>query len=142
MLIDALCALFILSMAATALYSVMPEARASDIMAADQAKATFIANRYIEQLQLLKTTDLTATTLSQMNLIDTGQAALPYSFTNIPLDDGSYYSPAKMLKAASATVNFTNIDSASVRADITISWKTPHNVTRTLSTGTIVGGYK
>jgi len=111
-------------------------------MSADQAQATYMATKYIAQLQFLKTTDLNAATLSSLNLIDADQTTAPYSFANVPLDNGSYYSPSARLKSAVATVNFTNIDSGAVRCDVVIQWRTPRNVVQQVATGTIIGGYK
>lgn len=142
LLIDVMCALFILAMGTLAIFSTMPASQASQRMATDQAAATYMASKYIEQLQILRTSQLSAATLSNLNLIDAGQTGPPYSFAHVPLDDGSYYSPATRLKDAVATVNFTNIDAGSVRCDVFIQWRTPHNVLQTLSTGTIIGGYK
>ncbi|MBS1717057.1 MAG: hypothetical protein JSS72_04930 [Armatimonadetes bacterium] len=141
-MIDALTALFVLCIAAVALFAALPVVQKTGSLSGDQAKATYIATKYIEQLQTLKTSDLTKTNLATLNLIDSGQTSLPYSFKNIPLDDGSYYSPAKMLKGATATLNLTSIDANSVRCDVTISWKSATNHQETLTTGTIIGGYK
>lgn len=142
LLVDALTSLFVLALAAAALFSTLPVARKAGSLASDQAKATYIATKYIEQLQTLKPANLTQSNLATLNLIDDGQTSLPYSFTNIPLDDGSYYSPAKALKNANATVNLTNIDAGSVRCDIQIKWTSANGVQETLNTGTIIGGYK
>lgn len=142
MLVDTMCALFILAMATLAMFAAMPVAAASQRMSADQAQATYMASKYIEQLQFLKTTDLNVTTLSSLNLIDANQTTLPYSFANVPLDNGSYYSPSSRLKGAVATINFTPIDAGSVRAVVTIRWRTPRNVNQSITTGTIIGGYK
>src|SRR5690242_19387132 len=122
LLVDTLTAIFILSIAALALFSTIPVAGHASKIASDQGKATYIATKYIEQLQTLKTSDLSTSNLTTLNLIDTGQNSAPYSFANVPLDNGSYYSPSKMLKGAEATVNFTSIDAGSVRADIVVKW--------------------
>ncbi len=142
LLIDVMCALFILAMGVLAIFSTLPASKATQIMSADQANATYLSTKYIEQLQFLRTSQLTASTLKNLNLIDADAVSAPYSWANVPLDDGSYYSPAKRLKNAVATVNFTNIDSGAVRCDVVMKWKTPNGIQQTLTTGTIVGGYK
>ena len=142
MLLDVLTAVFVLALGALALFAALPVTQRSGKLASDQAKATYMATKYIEQLQVLRTADLTVSNLSTLNLIDANQDALPYSFANVPIDDGSYYSPARTLKNATATVNFTNITAGCVRCDIVMTWKSASGVTETLSTGTIIGGYK
>ena len=143
LLIDALAGMFVLCIGALALFAAMPVAHKAANLAADQGKATYIATKYIEQMQTLKTSDLTLTKLTTLNVVDAGQTgAPPYNFTHVPLDEGSYYSPATMLKGATATVNFTNLDSGSVRVEVTIRWKSATGHQEQLVSGSIIGGYK
>ena len=143
LLLDTLTALFVLSMGALSLFATLPVASKAGKLASDQGQASYMATKYIEQLQTLKTTDITLNKLTSLNLIDAGQTgSSPYTFTNVPLDNGSYYSPSKVLKGAAATITITNLDSGAVKCDISIQWKSANGIQESLSTGTVVGGYK
>ncbi len=141
MLVDGLIAAFIIALGAVAYYTLMPMYMRAQKTSSEEIRAAQIGQRLCEHLQLLKAGNLNATTLTSLNLIDGGQTSPPYSFTNIPLDDGSYYSPAKALPSGTGTMSFVNLSGNSVMVVLSLSWRAPR-ATRTLTTGTIVGGYR
>ena len=100
------------------------------------------ANRMIEQLQLLKPSDVTASTLSQLNLIDSGQTAAPYTFTSIPLDHASQYSPRQALPNGTGTLDVIALPNSSVEVRVRIGWTSSSRRARTLQSGLILGGFR
>lgn len=142
LLIETLLGVFILSLAAVGFYALTPVIFRSRTLAKENTAALQMANRLLEHVELLKTSDLTAGTLTSLNLIDTGQSASPYSFSHIPLDEASRYSPAQVLRNGVGTLTVTSIDSGSVRVDVDLSWTSASGKTCNIHTGTIIGGYK
>src|SRR5688572_24838026 len=122
-LLDALVSSFTAALIGTAIFPLMTGITRSQELADDQSKATQIANRMIEHLQLLKVSDLTPETLNQLDLVDPDSTGSPYSFTHVALDEGSGYSPAKVLRNADAKFTVVPITSASVRVDVEIRYK-------------------
>ena len=132
----------VIGMSAAAYFAMFPTFKRSQKISEHDSKATLMAQRMIEHIQLLKPVDLNASTLSQLNLIDAGQTAQPYSFAHIPLDEASKYSPAQVLKDATALMEITDLDSNSKRVKLTMTWKSTSGKTLTLTSGTIIGGYR
>jgi len=128
-------------MAALAFYAMFPAVYNSRLRSEQETKAIQISSRLIENLQLLKPANLTAATLSQLNLVDAGQAASPYSFSNIPMDDASIYSPSKVLPQGTGTLTTTTLGNGSILCKITITWGGKGG-TKSYTTGTVVGGYR
>jgi hypothetical protein len=95
-----------------------------------------------EQVSMLKPSEINSTTLSQLNLIDPGQGSQPWSITRFPLDDGTSYSPAKVLKNGQGTITATTIAQGSVLVTVQIWWTSPTGAARTFTTGTVIGGYR
>ena len=118
MLIDSLMGAFVLSLSAIAYFALVPTTHRLQQVAKEYTVANAMANRFIEQLQLLKPSDINAATLTSLDLIDAGQSAPPYNFSHIPLDEASGYSPSRMLKGGSATMNVTSMDAGSKKIDI------------------------
>jgi hypothetical protein len=141
-LLDVLVGVFILALIASGIFSLLPAITRSQEMGDDQAKATQLAMRMVEQLQQLKVTELTPQTFAALNLVDAGQAASPYSFKDVALDSSTGYSPAKALRQADARFWVVPIDSGAARIDVQITWKSASGRTVTHKTGTIIGGYK
>ncbi|MBX7133739.1 MAG: hypothetical protein K1X67_13785 [Fimbriimonadaceae bacterium] len=101
-----------------------------------------MSQRLVEQLNLLKPSDITPQVLTGLNLIDSGQTQPPYSFSNIPLDQASRYSPSQALQNGTGSLAVTQLDAQSVRLDVTITWKSSKGKTMSVTTGTILGGYR
>ena len=141
-IIDCLMAVFVLGLGAASFYSLFPTYKRAETVAAQEAKASQMAARLVENLQLLHASNFTASTLSSLHLIDDGQTQPPYSFSHIPMDEASMYSPAQSLPNGTGSMAVTTLSGNSVRAVITITWRTPSGTTRSLTTGTIVGGYR
>src|SRR5579862_7972616 len=139
-LIDILIGMFILSMGAVAYYALMPVISRSQEISQQESKAGQMAARVTEQFNMLKPSEVTQSTLSGLNLIDAGQGAQPWTFSHIPLDDGTDYSPAKVLRNGVGTITTTNIDHGSILVAVSISWQSPSGKARTYTTGTVVGG--
>jgi hypothetical protein len=141
-LIDALIGFFILGMGAVAYYGLMPVLHRGHEIAQQESKAAQIATRVTEQIGMLKPADLNATTLNGLNLIDANQAAQPWSFDHIPLDDGTSYSPAKVLRSGKGFITTSDIGQGSVLVTVLITWKSPTGRSRSFTSGTVVGGYR
>jgi hypothetical protein len=141
-LLDVMLAVFVLSMAAAAFFTLFPTFKRSERLSMEQSKATLMAQRMIEHLNLLKPADLNASTLSQLNLIDSGQTSQPFSFAHIPLDEGSMYSPNQVLKNATATMTISDLSANSKKVVIAMTWTSASKKTRSFTTGTILGGYR
>jgi len=129
-------------MGAAGFYGLMPVIHRSHEIAQQESRAAQIAARVTEQVAMLKPTDLTAATLGQLKLNDPNQGNQPWTITHIPLDDGTDYSPAKVLKSGTGTISTSNIAQGSVLVTVTIAWKSPSGKARSLTTGTVVGGYR
>jgi hypothetical protein len=141
-LIDALVGLFILGMGAVAYYGMLPVVHRGHEIAQQESKAAQIAARVTEEFALLKPSEVSASTLAQLNLIDAGQTGQPWTFSHIPLDDGTSYSPAKVLRNGQGTITTTNLSQGSILVSVTVTWSSPTGKARTFTTGTIVGGYR
>jgi len=140
--IDALTAVFVTALGAAAFFSLIPVVDKSQKIGRQESIANQLCNRMIEQLQLLKPSDVQAATLTQLNLIDSGQTSPPYSFTNIPLDEASRYSPAQALPNGTGSLDVVSLPHGSVEARVTITWRSASGRTRTLQTGTVLGGFR
>ncbi len=141
--IDALTAIFVASLGAAALYTLVPMIDKSQVVAREDSIASQLCNRFIEQLRLLKPKDINFTTLRGLNLVDPSPSVAPtYSFTNIPLDDASKYSPAQTLKNATGTLTVVQLAGRAVELRVALSWKSTSGKTRSYQTGTILGGYR
>lgn len=141
-LIDTMLAVLVIGMAAAAYFALFPTFKRSQKISEHDSKAALMSQRMIEHLQLLKPADLTATTLTQLNLIDAGQTSQPYSFAHIPLDEGSKYSPAQVLKDATAVMTVEDLDANSKRVKLVMTYKSTSGKTLSITTGTILGGYR
>lgn len=140
--IDALVGLLIFSLGAAAFFSLMPALQQGEKISKYESLATQMAGRMIEHLQTLRSSQITAPILSDLNLVDAGQTGSPYSFTNVPMDQASLYSPSQALPDGTAVMVVENIDSKAVLITIDISWRSPSGRTKTLRSGTVIGGYK
>ncbi|HRJ96442.1 MAG TPA: type II secretion system protein [Fimbriimonadaceae bacterium] len=142
LLIDLMIAVFVVGFAALSFFSLFPTIARSHRIARDETVAQQMCVRLIEQLQLLKPSDVDSQTLTALNLIDTGQTASPYSFSHIPLDEASRYSPSQVLQNGRGTLTVTHLDANSVRLDVTIRWVSSKGKEMSVSSGTILGGYR
>lgn len=129
-------------MGAASFYSFFPVMAKTHKLSEEQQKATQIATKMLEHIQLLSPTKVDATTLTGMQLIDSGQNAAPFTFTNCPLDNGTNYSPAKALKNGTGTLSFADLSYGSKRVVVTITWKSATGSNETLTMGTILGSYR
>src|SRR4051812_5720400 len=121
-MVDALIGLFILGMGAVAYYSLLPTVHRGHEIAQQESKAAQIAARITEEVGMLKPSEVTASTLSQLNLIDANQGAEPWSFSNIPLDDGTSYSPAKTLRNGQGLITTTALAQGSILVTVQVNW--------------------
>jgi hypothetical protein len=142
LLLDALIGSFLLLLSAMAFFALFPIIHRSSVMANQESTAVMIANRMIDHLQMLKTTNFTHEALNELHLIDPGQTQAPYTFTNVPLDDASGYSPAKLLPKSHAQFDIVNVADSCIRVEMLITWTSPSGEHRSLKTGTIIGGFR
>jgi hypothetical protein len=140
-LVDALIGSMLLVLGSLAYFSLVPVVMRGQEITKNQTKAVHIGNRLVEHLLLLKPSTLTAANLTQLALIDAGQNASPYSISNLPLDDGWNYSPAKTLPGGAGVMRVKDLDGGTKLVEIEISWNGPKGRI-TYKTGTAVGGYR
>ena len=129
-------------MGAASFYSLFPVVSKTHQIGQQEQVATQIATKMLEHIQLLSPDKLTASNLSGMQLIDSGQSASPFTFNNCPLDDGVDYSPAKALKNGQGTLSIFDWGSGSKLALVTITWKNPVGKTVSFQSGTILGAHR
>jgi Tfp pilus assembly protein PilV len=141
-LIDSLIGLTILAMGAASFYSLFPIISKSHAISDQDQKATQIATKMLEHIQMLAPSTLTANNLTGMQLIDANQVAPPYTFTNCPLDNSTDFCPSKALKNGTGTLTLINLSYGSVEVLVTITWKNPVGNTETLTMGTVLGSYR
>lgn len=142
--IDALTAVFVVSLSAAAFYTLAPATDRAQRLSREDALATQLCGRFVEQLRLLKPADMNSSTLTQLNLIDStidGSAGL-YSFTHIPLDEASKYSPAQLLKNGAGTLQIVQLSDNAKELRVTMTWTSAAGKARTIKSGTILGGYR
>lgn len=142
MSIDALTAIFVTALGAAAFFSLIPVVDKSQRIAREESLATQLCNRMIEQLQLLKPSDLNASTLSGLHLIDDGETSSPYSFTNVPIDYASHYSPSLALRNGTGSLRVIDLPNSSAEVRVRISWTSASGRARTVETGLILGGFR
>ena len=140
-LLDGLIAAIFLTLGALAFYSLLPVTSKAQVLAQQHTVAVQIGNRMVEHLLLLKPSNLNPTALGNLGLIDAGQSTSPYTFTNLALDDGWDYSPAKVLPQGTGQLTITNVAGGSRRVRLVISWVGPGGA-QSYTTGTILGGYR
>ena len=141
MLLDCLMGVFILALAAVSFFDLLTASHKMAARGAQQTKAIQMASRLVENLQMQPSTGLTASKLTSLNLIDSGQNASPYSFNHMAMDDATQYSPAQALPNGTGTLTITNLAGGAVFARVQINWtleSQPHSYT----TQTIIGGYR
>jgi len=141
-LLDCIIGLTFLSMGAASFYSLFPIVSKAHAIGVQEQRATQICTKMLEHIQLLSPGKLTATNLTGMQLIDAGQSASPYTFTNCPLDNATDFSPSKALKNGTGTLTITNLNYGNVQAVASVTWKTPTGKTETVTMGTILGSYR
>ncbi len=141
--LDSMLGTLVLGIGAVSFFSVYPMLHQSQLHAQEQSKAVQMATRLVEHIQLLPPQNLEANVLSDLNLIDEGQRSSlpPYSFSRIPLDQASLYSPAQALSQGQGTMTIENLPTGSRRVTVEVRWKT-NGGWGSVKTGTIVGGYR
>jgi hypothetical protein len=140
--LDALAGVFVLALGAAAFFSLYPVVARSEKISRDRSVAGQLASKMSEHLQLLKTTDLTSGSLSGLHLIDDGQYSSPFSFSHIPLDEASDYSPATMLRNGEGWLTISDVAGNSKKITIEIDWTDAAGRDQSFVTGTIIGGYR
>lgn len=155
LIIDTLVGLLIFALGAAAFFSLMPALQQGEKISKYESVATQISGRMIEHLQTLRPSEVTAENLTQMNLIDAGQTKSPFTFTDVPMDHATLYSPSQALPNGKAEMSIAPMDSKALFVVIEISWDAfagkrqpvdskaaPKQKRRTFTTGTVIGGYR
>ena len=142
LLIDVVVGMFILMMATLSLMSLIPIVKQSEHMSSDESKCVQMTTRLIEHIQMLGADDVTPKVLESLNLIDAGQSGSPYSFTHVPLDEASMYSPAQVLDDADCELTITTLADGSKRVDILFAYRSKSGDRRTMKTGTVIGAFR
>ncbi|MBS1723093.1 MAG: hypothetical protein JSS66_09100 [Armatimonadetes bacterium] len=131
----------VLTLGALTVYQFVPTVSHSQAYASQRTRAVQFATRMVENLQMLSAANLNASTLTQLQLVDAGQSGTVLSFSHIPLDESTRYSPSTALPKGTGTLTLKNLSSGAVGAQVVITWKSPYG-TRSYTTGTVVGGYR
>ena len=142
LLVDVVIGMFFLVTATLTLMSLFPVIKKGEQVSTEESKAVQMSNRLLEHVQMLGAKDITLQNLTALNLIDAGQTAQPYSFTHVPLDEASRYSPAQVLRAANGQMTCTTIGGNSVKVLITLTFTSDTGKVTTVKTGTIVGAFR
>ncbi len=142
LLVDVIIGMFFLVMATLSLMSLFPVIKKSEQMSTEESKAIQMCNRLIEHIQMLGAKDINGANLTSLNLIDAGQTSQPYSFTRVPLDEASHYSPAQALRNATGTLTYGTVTGNSVRVVVTLQYTSDTGQTKTIRTGTIIGAFR
>ena len=132
----------VLAMGATCFYSIFPTVTRAHKIADSQQKATQVATKMIEHIQMLSPSNLNASTLTAMQLIDPGQVGAPFTFTHCPLDDSTDYSPANALKNGTGTLKINDLQWGSKQVVVTVAWKSASGTQQSVTMGTILGAYR
>ena len=132
----------IMAMGAVSFYSVFPVIGKAHQITDSQQKATQIATKMLEHIQLLPPTKLDASTLATMQLIDSGQSTSPYTFTHLPMDESTDYSPSTALKNGTGTLEINNLQWGSKQVVVTITWKSASGQNQSVTMGTVLGAYR
>ena len=141
-LLDSMFGVLVLAFAAVSMYSLFPVVHKSHAISEQEQKATQIATKMLEHIQLLSPSKATAQTLTAMQLIDPDQTTAPYSFDRVPLDNAARYSPATALKNGTGVLAVEPIAGGSVRVTATVAWDSPSGRRSSTSLGTILGAYR
>lgn len=142
LLIDVMLGIFMLVLATVALMSLYPVIKRGEMMSSDETKAVQMTTRLIEHIQMLGADDVNGQVLESLNLIDAGQTLQPYSFTHIPLDEASMYSPAQVLDDANGNLTITTLADGSKRVDIKLDYRSKSGELQTVQTGTVIGAFR
>ena len=144
MLLDVMVGIFFLLMSSLTFAALFPTVKRAEAMSKNESKAVQMTGRLIEHIQMLPAKDINAESLTALNLIDTGQLgqAQPWSFTHIPLDEASMYSPAQVLRDADGQITTTTLAGGSVKVLITLTYTSESGKTKTIKTGTVVGSFR
>ncbi|MEJ5169673.1 MAG: hypothetical protein WHU10_01670 [Fimbriimonadales bacterium] len=142
LLVDLLLALGVMLLATLGFLSLFPVAHRSQALSSERSTAAKIASRMIEHLQMLPRRDLRYESLRQLNLIDASPTSSPYSFTNLPLDDGAQYSPSTALPQGTGALMVIPLDHGAVMAVIEIRWTSRSGREATYRTGTVLGRFR
>lgn len=140
--IEVLMGIFVLGLGAAAMFSLFPALTRADKLSREEAIAAQLANRYVEHVQLLRPAELTGTNLYALGLIDDGESGSPYSFSNIPLDEASGYSPSRMLRNGAGLLTVSDMADGSKLVAVRLSWTSASGKSRSYSTGTVLGAFR
>ncbi len=132
----------VLAMGAAAYFSMYPVVHRSQKMAHEETVAIQLAARMVEHIQLLRPADINEGSLMGLQLINSDSDGQPWSFSTIPLDQGSGYSPAQALRKGQGYMTTQDLSAGSKLVRIEIRWTSPSGTARSFTTGTILGGYR
>jgi hypothetical protein len=141
-LVDVVIGMFFLVLTGVSLMSLFPVIKRGEQISTERTKAVQMCNRILEHVQMLGAKDITYNNLLSLNLIDDTSQSQPYSFTHVPLDEASRYSPAQALRNADARISFTGLSGGSVQVNVVLNYTTDSGHQESVRTGTVVGGYR
>lgn len=142
LLVDAVIGMFFFVMLSLSVLSLFPVIKRSEQSSTERAKAIQMCNRILEHVQMLGSQDVNYQNLVSLNLIDSTTNTQPYSFTHVPLDEASMYSPAQALRDADGQISYEHLDDGSVKVLVTLEYTTDTGHTDRVETGTVIGGFR
>lgn len=142
LLVDVVLGLFFFLVFALCFAALFPVIKRAQIMSMHESKAVQMTSRLVEHLQMLPSKDVNATSLIALNLIEPGQSEQPWSFSKIPLDHASQYSPDQILRDANGTITTTSLADGSVKVIVRLSYTTETGKTKNIRSGTVIGSFR
>lgn len=141
-LVDVVIGMFFLVMTTLSLMSLFPVIKKGEQLSTERSKAVQICNRMLEHVQMLGAKDVSYDNLVALNLIDTTSATQPYSFTQVPMDEASRYSPAQTLRNAKGELTYSDLGDGSVLIQVSLTYTSDSGHAETVKTGTVIGGFR
>lgn len=142
LLVDAVIGMFFFVLLSLSVLSLFPVIKRGEQISTERAKAVQMCNRILEHVQMLGAKDVNYSNLVALNLIDDTTNAQPYSFTHVPMDEASLYSPAQVLRDADGRLSYTDLGDGSIQVNVSLEYTTDTGHTDRIETGTIIGGYR
>lgn len=141
-LVDVVIGMFFLVLTGVSLMSLFPVIKRGEQISKERSRAVQMCNRLLEHVQMLGAKDVTYGNLHSLNLIDDTSQSQPYSFTHVPMDEASRYSPAQALRDADAQISFTNLAGGSIQVNVVLNYTSDTGHQESVRTGTVVGGFR
>jgi hypothetical protein len=142
LLVDAVIGMFFFVLLSLSILSLFPVIKRGEQLSNEKSRAAQMCTRMLEHVQMLPAKDINYSNLVALNLIDPAQGAQPYSFTHVPMDEASQYSPAQTFRGADAKISYSVMADESVLVKVSIEYTSDSGHHEKVETGTVVGGFR